>query len=478
MTSRHQWQREMLLLCLVGMDALCLAAWTNLLVGSAANPAHRVPGGALFLLLVTTVSVARGLQASHLPLGIERALCGALAIITGVILSGLFLYREYPFAELDWLLAWAADLPRTEGAGSIVLLGVALYAWWRGIVLAQSRLESDVVGLYFRVGIVSWLWFHILGLLAPADDPAAWLLLYFALGLTAVGLARVNDAQRGRAAIRSPFAGSWVAILGGAAAGVVGLGTGAAWAVSWLSGVLATKVAVPLARLLDRVLEAAFRILGLLLAPLFEWLIASLQGLLAPLASSLRPPPTPAAMPTPEAPAVLTPLSGRAQAALWALAILALLAVVALIVSLIRGRPAPEEPMGPLAVALESAPPERGRGLGRAVGGLRRRLANALGALRPSPYSLATVRDIYAALQRLAARHGVARHEAATPYEYERQLDGAWPEVASEVEAITDAYVRAHYGQRKVGAEELEALRAAWQHLRQAIEGDAGGAGT
>jgi hypothetical protein len=466
------WRREMSLACLVGMDALCLAAWTNLLLGSASNPARRVPAMAVFLLLLGTLTVARGLEASHLPLGAQRVLAGVLAIITGVVLGGLFLYREYPFAELDWLLAWAADLPRSNGAASIVLLGVALYAWWRGISLAQSRLESDGVGFSFRAGIVSWLWYLILSLAAHADEPVAWLLLYFALGLVAVGLARVEDAQRGRAAIRSPFAGSWAAILAGAAALTVALGAVATWAVSWSAEEAFWSLAVPLAGLLDRLLLGALSLAGILLAPLLEWLIGWLQGMLAPLAQSLRTPPTPAPVPTPEAVTAPAPPAPALQAALWLLAVLALLAVVAFIVSFLQRRPTFEEPEGPLAVAWEGAPPEHG---GRSAGTLRqlgRRLAAAVAALGPRPYSLATVREIYAGLQRLAARHGVAREEAQTPYEYERHLDGAWPAIGAEVEAITDAYVRAHYGQRQISDEELAALRAAWQRLREALEGD------
>jgi len=473
MRPRLVWQHELLLVCLVGMDALCLTAWANLLVGSAANPAHRVPAAALFALLLATLGAARGLEASHLPLAAQRVVCGALAMITGVALAGLFLYREFPFVELDWLLAWAAELPRPEGAASIVLMGVALYAWWRGIDLAQSRLESDVVGLYFRVGIVSWLWVNLLGPFAGADQPVRWLLLYFALGLTAVGLARVGDAQRGRAAIRSPFAGSWAMTLAGAAGSVVALGLAAAWGLSWSSRALFWRLLVPLSGLLDRLVVAALNLLGFLLAPLLEWLILWLQGLLAPLAQSMQAMPTPAPMPTPE-PSGTAPAPPLAlQAVLWALAICVVLAVVALVVSFLQRRRALDEPEGPLAVAWEAAPAERGTGLGGALGRLRERLGNALGALRPGPYSLATVREIYAGLQRLAAWHGVAREEAETPYEYQQQLDAAWPAVTPEVEAITSAYIRAHYGQRQISDEELAELRAAWQRLRAALEGDA-----
>ncbi len=468
------WRRELLLLSIVAMDALWLTPWMALLLGSAAEPARRVPGPAILALLLLALATARALGASPLPLGAQQLLCGVFAIVSGVCLGGLCLYSQYPFHELDWLLEWASGLGGPLGPHSVVLLFLALYAWWRGISLAQSRLGSDSVGFCFRLGIVAWLFFYTCGIFLAASQPALWLLLFFALGLLAVGLARIEEVRHERGAVRSPFTGSWLAILGGAAAAVVGLGLVATFGVTAVSGYVFRWLLVPLGLLLDRVLPLLVQAFFFLLSPILEWLFRWLSSALAPagdilnkMAEATQAQPTPAPVTEP------TSMPVPVQAIIWVLLALGFLAIVAIAVTVLQRRSRRELPGAVEDATWEraGAGPGRGGGLGAALGDLGRRLANALGALRPAGYSLASVHEIYASLQRLAAWKGVARDEAETPYEYERQLDSAWPGAGQEVGAVTDAYVRAHYGRRQITADELAALRSAWQRLRQEIEG-------
>ncbi len=467
---RVAWRRELLLLCIVTMDALWLTPWAALLAGGA-NPARAVPGPAILALLLVALCSARALGHSSIPIGAQQVLCGALAIVSGVALSGLFLYARYPFVEFGWLLAIARDLGSPAGTGPVVLLGLALYIWWRGISLARNRLEGDAVGQYFRAGILAWLLFHLVGMVQEAAQATSSLLLYFALGLLAVGLAQAEDARRDRGAIRSPFAGSWFLIMAGAALTLVGLATAATLGVWGSAGTLFGLIAAPLNDILGRLLLALLQFMGLVLGPALEALLRWLQGLLAPAGEALGRMPTPMPLPTPAPVEPPGPTPMALQVGFWAIVILGFLALVALVVArLQQRRPAPEAGPGPEATS-EAVPAGLGQGLGTALERLRSRLGAALGALRPGSYSLATVREIYASLQRFAAWKGVARAEAQTPYEYERRLDGAWPEAGPEVDAITNAYVRAHYGQRSINAEELQALRAAWERLRGSLDG-------
>jgi hypothetical protein len=78
---------------------------------------------------------------------------------------------------------------------------------------------------------------------------------------------------------------------------------------------------------------------------------------------------------------------------------------------------------------------------------------------------------LYASLQRLAAWRGLPREDAETPYEFERRLDGTWPQAQQVVASLTEAYVRAHYGEHAFSPAEIEALRAHWQRLQQLLEG-------
>ena len=81
-----------------------------------------------------------------------------------------------------------------------------------------------------------------------------------------------------------------------------------------------------------------------------------------------------------------------------------------------------------------------------------------------------SVRNIYANMGRLARKRGYPRHKARTPYEYLPDLRAAFPEAGAEAEAITDAYVAVHYGELPTSRDQMEALRAAYERLKESPE--------
>jgi len=465
---RLEWRREALLLSILAMDATWLAPWTALLTGTAHDAAHGVSMLGLFALLLGALLATRLLATSRLSLGAQQGLAGGLAIATGLLLTGARLYAHYPLAGLGWVPAWLGDLARLRGygGGGLVLLGVSLYAWGRGISLAQNRLETAAVGFYLRWGIVAWFWFYLWGLLGQAEAPLAWLFLFFFFGLLAVGLSRVEEVHHRRGAVRSPFTVSWLLIMAGSACGASGLGFLGTLIISrrllarlWLA--LGPLGAV-LQWVLYRVVEGVF----LLLAPFIEWLRVAL----APTSGRLANMPTPAAATAPMPALQPTGLPLAVQALTWAILGLALLAIVVLVVTALQRREAPGALSGALETTWEAAGGPDGDRLGARLQRLRRRLGEALASARPPFYAQASVRQIYASLLRLAAWRGVPRNEAETPYEFERRLDGAWPEAEEAVGPITEAYVRARYGERRFSEAETEALRATWRRLRQSLD--------
>jgi hypothetical protein len=89
-----------------------------------------------------------------------------------------------------------------------------------------------------------------------------------------------------------------------------------------------------------------------------------------------------------------------------------------------------------------------------------------LARLRGEGYSLASIRQAYASLTRMAAATGHPRRAAQTPYEYLPSLRQAFPGSAQEVELITEAYVRVHYGERIFEPEYVQQVREAWLAVR------------
>ncbi|MCL6430824.1 MAG: DUF4129 domain-containing protein [Anaerolineae bacterium] len=463
MTVREAaWRRWLLLLTILAMDATWLAPWAMLLTGVREGLS---PGG-FYALLVVALLTTHVLWASRLALGLQQAVAGLLATLCGLFLTGTCLYRGYPLLGSAWVAAWLRDLAalRGGGAGGLALGGVALYAWARAISLVQRVPAAESVGYQFRVGIVAWFWFHLIGLLVGANAPLAWLSLFFALGLFAIGLARVEEVQRERGAVRSPFTPSWALLLAAGALGAVAVGLlvtrvlsrtliAAVWHALSPVGVVLRWVLYQLVWLVFVVVEPLVNALYRALAPGGQDPV----GIVTPPA-----PTTPLRAPAP------TGLPVPVRAILWAGFALTLLVIIALVVIGLQRREAEGEAEAGPEAAWEQTDGEDAD----LRAGLRRlrRLARRLAGLRPGPYTLATVREIYASLLRMASRHGMPRGSAETPYEFESRLDGAWPEVRGQVEALTEAYVRVRYGGRRLSGEELEALRMAWKELQERVE--------
>jgi hypothetical protein len=91
--------------------------------------------------------------------------------------------------------------------------------------------------------------------------------------------------------------------------------------------------------------------------------------------------------------------------------------------------------------------------------------------LRGEEYSLASIRKTYASLARLAAASGYPRRDAETPYEYISALQRAFPGSEEEIQLITNAYVRVHYGERSFSPQYVQQVRDAWVTIRERQEG-------
>jgi Domain of unknown function (DUF4129) len=88
--------------------------------------------------------------------------------------------------------------------------------------------------------------------------------------------------------------------------------------------------------------------------------------------------------------------------------------------------------------------------------------------LSPQLLAAVSVQNIYANLCRLARRRGFPRRPAQPPDDYLRLLERAFAGQDAALARITVAYMRVHYGDRPVGAEELAGLRADYRQVRAA----------
>jgi hypothetical protein len=82
----------------------------------------------------------------------------------------------------------------------------------------------------------------------------------------------------------------------------------------------------------------------------------------------------------------------------------------------------------------------------------------------------ASIRWIYANLLRWATELGYPRQRSQTPYEFLGTLRGAFPALEPEMQAITDAYVRSHYGEVPDSESEIQKIRSQWERIQESEE--------
>jgi hypothetical protein len=296
------------------------------------------------------------------------------------------------------------------------------------------------------------------------------MLLFFAFGLAAVALARIDQKAIGAANSSGSllpwdrFAQLWIAIFGilGAAIAtatlytppmlrtVLGWFAPAGWFVQWLLA------------------QTAFLVF-MLLTPLLEWLAARIQSLIAdapPMEQAENVPP-PEPLTVTEVVQQFTMLRYCIGGAILLIAIALLLFFFVRITQ--RERSNDKEETSATEGGLR---PEGFRfGLDR----LKEWFA-MLGRYGLGNQLLAaiSVENIYANLVRLARNRGYPRHPAQGPDSYLPTLMQAFPGFEAELSAITAAYLRVRYGERPISPGELEEVRAAYTAITESTSQEGG----
>jgi len=468
---RALWRRELLYLALALMENCWFYAWLVLLLGRGSSSSP--PFVTTLSLLLVSMYLTRLLHARKTALLVQRSLTVVLAVSSALLLPRLYVYAGRSVGNLSWLgnLMWEFGNIMQSISPAVILSCAGLYLWVRGIALAQRDLDVDSVGFSFRFGIVAFVWLFLVGILSPVAANAVRLaFLYFFLGLIAVALGRIESVSQSRLGIRSPFNASWMAILAASTLAVSGVSVTATAVFSLhniaavlnalkpvltLLGKLASPLGVALAWLLQLVITLLVRLFSGLFGEQSEQ-TSALERLGEELQQFQQAQPVQG---------VLHIVLQMIKWGLLGLVVVGALAIVAFSIRRVQRALQGEN-------AEQQAVWESGRAEGTPDSGqsrwqrLRDELSAQLAKLRGEDYSLASIRQVYASLVRLATACGFPRRKAETPYEYTATLRRAFASSEEEIQLITEAYVRAHYGERSFPGAYVQSVRSAWLAIR------------
>ena len=460
------WVEELLYLSALATEAAILYPWQLLAHSALEHPALSFWGLCALLwaaYLAVGVLDCTGLRADH-----KQALVTALILACALLVIRVHVHTAGPI----WSLAWIADM--VEGLfGTLIILPpdllailVVLIAWWRGIAASRKELDVQQVWFRFRLGVVLLLVFFVIGIFGRRLDLTGAIFAFFFFGLLSIALSRILELG----GIHQSTLGSrqWVGLLAGAVLGNLALAALASLLFS--RQVMQTLLGWfrPLLYLVQVVLWFVVSVMAYLLVPLLMALVSvvrnmDLEGLsllVSPLLSPLE---------TPQEIAEQTDITNWAPMcrtiSILLIVVGGLFLVTLALRRLAREREAAlqdereslwsdQDLIGDLKNALQRGL-ERLRSLGQVAERKRR--------------SAESIRRLYASVVDLAEEAGYPRELAETPYEHRSILYRAFPGGEEAIDAITEAYVRVHYGEVPDTEQEMDQLRRYWQELQTQV---------
>jgi hypothetical protein len=346
-----------------------------------------------------------------------------------------------------------------------VVIGAILWVVYRGSVAAREKLGSLTVMSGFRWGVALLLIYGGLTSVLGMPIPLGLLSVFLVFSLLTLSLGRIAGVSHQRGGQRIPF--DWRKTLGIGAA-VIGMMILSLLIIGLVTG-------EPIYWLLRQVYQALAYLFFLVAAPVI-WVITQLFEWLQPRLATGKPAPT--SIPTPALEPLPTPAPGDAPAAMafpptLGLILIGALVLVAVIFILLNFR------VGASREAAEEAEYEalQADDVLTALRGAARQswqsLAGRLRGLGRSEDRLAAarVRQIYAELLDLCDLLERPRPECQTPLEFLPALTRLFPDSASALRLITEAYQRVRYGELPETLAEIGAVETAWKQIM--AEGEA-----
>lgn len=456
------------------MEAMWIAPWFAIILpGAQVIPATSVLTFVAFNMLVA-IAIVRVLDSRGMWENLRQ-----IVFLVGLLIAVLLgVGVVFPTVEQAPIFETISD--NVEAVERIVIpplvpvLLLVSMVWWRGLRLAITTPTAIRVAFGMRLGI---LFFFASALFPQAREVTLTALPpFFFFGLLGISFARALSLRE-LGSQSSSFGPRWAGFMIATAGGITLIGL----LVAALLGGVDPET---FANIIQPILSGVVFLVAFLMTPIFvvvgaliEWVVNAMQssGMLEEIVTPevmelAQGDPNQQATELERAFQRLLAFLDRFGGIQVCVSAVVILIVVAVIVLTIRRQQR----------ASHGDPEEREDLDGDALAGLRdmfrwgrdalNNAFNTIGrfGVGRDLFAALTVRRAYAQMVRVAAKGGFPRAVSQTPYEYQAILNTAYPEELAAVDAITQAYVRVHYGEVPENAEALQAVVEALEQFKAA----------
>ena len=464
------WGREKPVMALLLLQEsawlVALLGVVGVMFGASGSPLSWI---AALAVMAVSLLVARTLALIVMP----DLMAYGLQMVAGAVVVYLAVASQASLETGGINFGWLSVLASGDAAQVFVVramlgsfFGVAL--WWRGGQIGAAEFPAETMSASFKIGIMALALAAVIDIANSTDlNVFPMMFVFFASGIAGLSIAHMAPPSR-----EATTGNAWARVIGGIVAVVVVLGL----LFSLLQRAALAAIAAPILWTLDLFLKAVFYVIILPIAYIYDFVAGALLSLLMRIRGN---PEQEMELTAPSAMEGLQGLqSGEAEpAALLLLKIVQWSVVTAIIIGVL------------LLMAL--AFKRRSRQRGAADDGMRESvrdnanvandLANLLFGLLPSRFrkardsralrvpagdpNIVDVFRIYFGLLTLAEKRGSPRQPSETPSEYQRTLEGMFPQRLAQ--AATAAFMRACYGHHPAMREEIEEMRAELERVSE-----------
>ncbi len=214
--SRFHARRELVFFALATMEACVVAPLITALISQITpfQPSALLVTELFLGALLIVHYIVRASLDSPLPPRLRSSLLGLGMLMSGLWLVHRLLNTQTSLWNPAWLAAIFRDMQTVELLSpGVLIFSLTLFVWWRGIVLAQRRIESGAVISRFRSGLVLLsITTVVSGLMLPAPS-YQFVFAFFFASLVGIALARAEEVGQKSGGGQSPFGIGWLAMV-------------------------------------------------------------------------------------------------------------------------------------------------------------------------------------------------------------------------------------------------------------------------